>query len=183
MSTGSSKEIQQREFREFYDRFHTKLVRYADSYLLDIAASEDVVQEVFVFLWENAGELDVKLSLKSYIYTAVKNRCLNYLKSVDITDNLGFADFYFTVASHYNPEDVVEDENEKPEMLPAILKITETFPPQMQQIFRLWLCEGCKKTEIAEKLNLHANTVYTQLKRARQKICQEFARKSQHKNL
>lgn len=181
MDIDMSQEIQEREFKEFYNRFYPRLVQYACSICFNRAVSEDIVQEVFIYIWKNADKLDIGPSLKPYAYTAVKNGCIDYFRSLGVTNKLGFLDFYAEVARYYDPMAIVEEEEEKKGFFAAVLKIADTFPPQMKQIFRLWLCDNCKQTEIARKLDLHPNTVRTQLKRAQQKICEVFARRSREK--
>ncbi|MGS2740968.1 RNA polymerase sigma factor [Sinomicrobium sp. M5D2P17] len=183
MSADLSKEIQERKFEEFYNQFYDKLVQYAYSICFNRAVAEDIVQEVFIRVWKNVDKdkIEIGPSLKPYVYTAVKNGCIDFFRSHGITDELGFLDFYAEITPHYNPVVIAEDEEEKKGMFVAILKITDTFPPQMRKVFRLWLCDNYKQTEIAKKLNIHPSTVNSHLKMAQEKICQAFAQKSGRK--
>ncbi|MBC9797855.1 RNA polymerase sigma factor [Sinomicrobium weinanense] len=178
-----SKKIQEREFNEFYNRFYTELVRYAYNICFNKAVSEDIVQEVFIRIWKNADKdkIEIGPSLKPYLYTAVKNGCIDFFRSHGIVDELGFLDFYAEITPHYNPAAIADDEEEKKGMFAAILKIADGFPPQMQKVFRLWLCDNFKQTEIAKKLNIHPSTVNSHLKMAQEKICQAFAQRSRKK--
>ena len=76
-------------FREHYNW----LVRFAHGYVYDTAASEDIVQEAFIYLWENAQKIEVNTSLPVCLLIMVKNRCLNYLKYLKFTDSLEILEF------------------------------------------------------------------------------------------
>ena len=77
-------------FETFFNKHYKDLVICANGYLFDKSASEDVVQEVYIYIWENAKNLNIKSSLKNYLYAMVRNKCLNYLKSIKITDNYSY---------------------------------------------------------------------------------------------
>jgi RNA polymerase sigma-70 factor (ECF subfamily) len=157
-------------FRTFFTENYEKLVAYANGYLFDLQASEDVVQDVFIYIWENAHRLEITTSLKGYMAVMVKNRCINLLKSVKITDRENLFDLTISLTS----ENIYETEdNEKKEILyNKILKVLDTLPDKMQQIVKMKLIQGYKYQEIAKEMDISVNTVKTQLKRAKSKILQ-----------
>jgi RNA polymerase sigma-70 factor (ECF subfamily) len=63
-------------FREHY----LMLKNYAWQYVFEQSIAEDIVQDVFIHLWERRHSLQLKVSIKSYLYTSVYNRCLNHIK-------------------------------------------------------------------------------------------------------
>ncbi|OOV17623.1 RNA polymerase sigma factor [Flavobacterium sp. LM4] len=155
-------------YKSVFDHFYKRLVIYANNFLFDQQASEDVVQEVFIFLWENAHNIEIKTSLKAYLYAMVRNRCLNYLKSVKITDDLNLIDLNSMLILD-DDLDLISEE-EKTILYNQILKLIETFPESMQQVFKLKFIENYKYDEIANEMGISVNTVKTQLKRAKIKI-------------
>lgn len=155
-------------FKNFFDGYYTNLVCYANGFLFDKDASEDLVQEVFIYFWENASKLDITTSLKSYIYTMVKNRCFNYLKSIKVTDKLKLLEFNIDLFTEHVAEPVSEED--KGIIYHQILKVVDTLPEKMQQIVRLKFIQNYSYQEIAEELGVSVNTVKTQLKRAKIKI-------------
>ncbi|WP_236974542.1 RNA polymerase sigma factor [Membranihabitans maritimus] len=157
-----------RIFKAFYDEFYEELVRYAYQYLYDKAYSEDTVQEVFIYIWENADRIRVTTSLKSYVYRMVRNRCLNFLKSLKLTDEGGMLDPDLVVEIEYGIDQIFVSREE--EMYNAVLQIVDTLPDKMQVIFRLKYLKNYQYKEIAEELAISVNTVKTQLKRAKAKI-------------
>ncbi|UGU15732.1 RNA polymerase sigma-70 factor [Sinomicrobium kalidii] len=161
-------------FKKLFDRFYKELVYYANHYLHDSAQSEDLVQEVFIYIWENADHLDIKTSLKGYMYTMVRNRCLNALKAVGIKDDLEFKDFYIALTEDYNPLINKEEEKSREDFLRAVVKMADTFPPQMQKVFKLWYFNQYEYKMIAEELGIGVSTVKKYLERAKDKIAKSL---------
>lgn len=67
-------------FKELFDEFYQTLCVFASRYLRDDALAADVVQEVFVKFWEHHADFDDDLKIKSYLYTSVRNACLNTIR-------------------------------------------------------------------------------------------------------
>lgn len=155
-------------YKNVFNHFYKGLVVYANNFLFDQQTSEDVVQEAFISLWENSKNIEIKTSLKAYLYAMVRNKCLNYLKSIKITDDLNLIDLNSAIILE-DDLDIISEE-EKTIVYAQILKIIETFPESMKQIFKLKFIENYKYNEIADELGISVNTVKTQLKRARLKI-------------
>lgn len=155
-------------FKEFFTENYENLVVYANSYLFDNQASQDVVQDVFIHLWEKAEGIKIETSLLSYVRAMVRNRCLNYLKSIKIIDNFGL----LKTNIHLITEHVFEtaEQDNKRIIYQQIIKIIDTLPERMQQVVKLKLSGNYTYKEIAEELGISVNTVKTQLRRARGKI-------------
>ena len=77
------KEAFEMMFRDWY----TPLCRFARTLLQDSDESEEVVQQVFVTVWEKRQEIAIELSVKAYVYRAVRNACLNVLKHRKVVRN------------------------------------------------------------------------------------------------
>lgn len=159
-------------YKNVFNHFYKGLVLYANNFLFDQQTSEDVVQDVFIWLWENAKNIEIKSSLQAYLYAMVRNKCLNYLKSVKVTDDLNVIDLNSMLLLD-DDLDSISDE-EKTIVYNHILKIIETFPESMQQIFKLKFIENYKYEEIADEMGISVNTVKTQLKRAKLKISESL---------
>lgn len=162
------KKKNQRVFKVFFNKHYEKLVVYANGYLFDEDASEDIIQEVFIYIWENADKLKIKSSLKGYLYAMVRNKCLNYLKSIKITDNYKFIELNINLITEHVFDSATEEDKEI--VYHQVLKIVDTLPDKMQQIVKLKFLHNYKYSEIAEELDVSINTVKTQLKRGKLKI-------------
>jgi RNA polymerase sigma-70 factor (ECF subfamily) len=149
---------------------YLELVTYASGYLFDKASSEDVVQEVFLFLWEESNKIDLKTNLKAYLYAMVRNRCLDRLKAVQITDGSKILEAQTAFSINYSTNWVVEEEKEI--RYQQAMDIIENLPVKMRIIVKLRLIENYRYKEIADELNVSLNTVKTQLKRAKAKLAE-----------
>lgn len=158
----------QKVFKKLFSDLYEELVIYANGYLFDKNSSEDIVQEVFIYLWEQAEILEIRDSLKSYLYAMVRNRCINFLKSVKIKDSLHLLDLNNVLISNYDLDTYSkEDQQIIHNQIQLVLK---ELPNKMQEIVRLRFISNYKYSEIAEEMGVSINTVKTQLKRAKIKI-------------
>ncbi|WP_142785364.1 RNA polymerase sigma factor [Changchengzhania lutea] len=155
-------------FKNFFNKNYKDLVVYANGYLFDKDSSEDIVQETFIYIWENADKLKIKTSLKGYLYAMVRNRCLNFLKSIKVTDNFEFLEFNLNLITEHVFDSTSEED--KKIVYHQILKIVDALPDKMQQVVKLKFLHNYKYSEIADELGISVNTVKTQLKRAKSKI-------------
>jgi len=155
-------------FKKFFDNHYKNLVLYANGYLFDKDSSEDIVQEVFIYIWENADKLKIESSLKGYLFTMVRNKCFTYLKSIKITDNYEFLEFNINFVTEHIFDSTTEED--KKIVYHQILKIVDTLPDKMQQVVKLKFLHNYKYSEISEELGISINTVKTQLKRAKSRI-------------
>ena len=113
-------------FKKLFNKHYKGLVIYANGYLFDMYSSKDIVQDVFIYIWEYSGKLNIKTSLKAYLYSMVRNRCLNYLKSIKVTDNFSFLDFNISLIT----EEVYDSssEQDKSKVYNKVLEIVDTLP-------------------------------------------------------
>ncbi|MCF8273082.1 MAG: RNA polymerase sigma-70 factor [Flavobacteriaceae bacterium] len=155
-------------FKTLFNNHFEDLVVYANGYLFDMDSSKDLVQDVYIYIWENADKIDIKTNFKGYLYSMVRNRCFNYLKSIKITDNHAFLEFNINIITEHVFDSTLEEDKEK--VYNQILKIVDSLPENMQKIVKLKFLHNYKYSEIAQELGISINTVKTQLKRAKFKI-------------
>lgn len=160
----------QDSFKRLFHLYYEALVIYAEGYLFDRASSEDVVQEVFIYFWENADNITITTSVKGYLYKMVRNRGLNYLKTLKITDDLEILKY-----AHDKLDNDFDDlQEEKTEKFNKVLLLVEAMPKRMKAIFNLKYQQHYSYSEISNELGISANTVKTQLKRAKTLIQSQF---------
>lgn len=145
-------------FHEYYD----SLCSYAFHFLKEQAGAEEIVQDIFFTLWQKRESLDIKVSLKAYLYQATKNRCLNLIKHIEIREN------YKTHNQNVRDERELSLENtmEEMELNTIIQEAISSLPKERQKIFRLSRFEDLKYKEIAEELNISIKTVENQMSKA-----------------
>ncbi len=154
-------------FKYFFDTYYDDLCNFVNSYLRDKPLSEDIVQGIFIYLWDNRSSLPRNCSVKSYLYTASKNRSLNQIRDTknrnDVLEKL------------YTCLQVISEENteqslELKELKEIITKAVDELPQQCKTIYQLSRNEGLTNKEIAEKLGLSIKTVENQITIAIRKI-------------
>ncbi len=151
-------------FEALFHEYYPHLLRYTEGFIFNKQACEDIVQNLFIYFWENTQRIDIQLSLKSYFYQSVKNRCLNHLRDIQIQDKHKI--LYL---------EALLNEDDSPgwvdlEILKNIQDAMEQLPPQMAELFKQKYLFGRKYHEIAEINHISENTVKTQLKRAKEKL-------------
>lgn len=148
-------------FTEYYD----SLVSFAQSFLFDQQESEDLVQDLFVHVWESASRIEITTSVKAYFYQAIRNKCLNRLESIRVVDRNNL--LYSEGLLQSGDIELFDAEHIK-----MIRDSIEELPEQMSRVIKLKLIEGQKREEIAAEMGISLNTVKTQIQRGKKKIRQ-----------
>ena len=140
-------------FRYLYEYYFAKMVLFAESYLYDEEEARDLVQDLFFHLWKHAGALQVATSVKAYLFTSVRNRCLNVIRDRKIRDEHNNKLFEAQLFS--GTEDVIIDEDVHRRLQEAL----NSLPDKCREIILLKVVEGKKNKEIAEEMGITETTV------------------------
>lgn len=154
------KERSQASFRLLYETYHAPLFRFAESYVLSPDIAEDIVQEVFIKLWEDR-KIKISKSLKGYLFFMVKNASLNYLRTIQLEDKRKTNLMEGQILSDVADLDLDDEVSRK------IKSAIQELPPQCQKVYSLSIYSGLKQSEIAEELGISVNTVKAQIHRAK----------------
>lgn len=153
-------------FRELFTHHYRSLCNYAMRVVVTREIAEEVVSDVFVKLWKNREQIEVHTSFQAYIYRAVRNQALDYLKlrihRQNERESLDSVQWNMTHADHFSPADELSF-NEFHEHVEGCI---QALPRQCQLIFRLSREEGLRYRDIAERLAISVKTVETQMSRA-----------------
>ncbi len=145
-------------FTMLFEYYYTGLVVFADRYIHDLELSEDIVQSVFVRLWENR-QLLKSASIRYYLSSAVKNNCIDQIRKKETQEK------YTRRQSPGDFENGIDFWAET-ELEQLIEKSISDLPPRCAEIFRMSRFEGLKSSEIAKKLQLSQRTVEVQITNA-----------------
>jgi len=126
-------------------------------YLDDLDEAKGIVHEAFVAVWEKYDELAVDLNYKSYLYTAVRNRCLNKIR-----DQKKFVVLDSIVHDEFTDNDVLEIK----ELEIAIADAVNSLPEKCREVFEKSRIEGLKYMQIAEEMSISVKTVEAQMSKA-----------------
>ena len=67
-----------------YNEQYTSLCHFAQRFVFDLDTAREIVQDLFVRIWEKRSSLPVEISIKTYLYTSVRNKCIDYLKHLNV---------------------------------------------------------------------------------------------------
>ena len=152
----------ERIFEQVFRKYYAGLCTYGRGILRDAEEAEEIVQNVFVTIWEKREILEITQSLQSYLYRAVHNHCLNRIKHQKLRDE------HQQYAQHYQEvsyESVSEVVN-KNELEQQLSKSIEKLPEQCRIIFKMSRFEELRYQEIADKMGLSVKTIENQIGKA-----------------
>ena len=158
-------------YSELFDGYFDKLFTFAlnNKFVQDEDAAKDIVQEVFITIYEKSVFSNYRGSLKAYLYTSVRNRCYNYLRDAKVEDrNMAL---YAEAAVYSDNVDTIDEE----EVLEKIRQVMDELPDRCREVCLLRFVHGYKYSDIAEQLSMNENTVKVQLHRGMEKIKESFS--------
>jgi RNA polymerase sigma-70 factor (ECF subfamily) len=159
MKTTAGKGINKAEFEKLFKEYFKALVNFANKFLNDPDASKEIVHDVFVSLWDKRDSIDPEKSIKSYLYTSVNNRSLNYIR-----DHKKFVNSDILLLNEHTAEQ--NDRFTEAEIQRIIQHTLENLPHRTREVFEMSRNEGLKYREIAERLNISEKTVETHISKA-----------------
>ena len=152
--------IDELTFKTLFDEFYQALCVFASTYLKDDSLSADIVQEGFVKFWNKREGFDNYYKVKSFLYTTVRNDCLNYIRD----HKLRREDLSVLESVEFYTETLVEEEAYR-----MFYNAVESLPHQTRQVILLSL-DGLKTSEIAGQLGIAESSVHTLKKIAYKKL-------------
>lgn len=151
-------------FRDYYK----PLVRYGTTFLKDSDEAEDVVQQVFVSMWEKRSQQDIHTSVRALLYKAVHNACLNRIKHRKV--RMVYAEELKATQEQASQVDLVQA-NELDEKIQLAVA---NMPEQCAKIFKMSRFEQLRYQEIADQLGLSIKTIENQMGKALRIIREEL---------
>jgi len=164
----------QRCFSQIYSTYFTKMIRFSQAYVIAEEDAENIVQDIFLYLWEHPEVFKTIDNMDAFLFTLVKNRCLNFLKhslyvnekksSIQTVEELEMQMNLYSLQQFDESFLTISDvEN-------LINEVIDKLPERCKEIFILSRMEGLKYKEIAERLNISVNTVENQMSIALRKL-------------
>lgn len=152
----------ERFYQSLFHEYYSSLTYYAYKIIKDIDVAKELVQDVFVKIYEKRYALNIDSSFKSYLYKSVHNSCLNHI------NHLSLREHHHQMMKSENSETTsfIEDDIYRVELEQKIYDEIEKLPAQCRKIFKMNRFSGFSNGEIAEQLNLSKRTVETQISKA-----------------
>jgi len=152
-------------FEALFNFYCQQLINFARRYVFDKQIAENVVQDVFVNVWQNRKNLDPSKMIKAYLFTAVKNNSLKHLRHLNI-ENKEIESTSPYIGDDERPDKKLDEKELGVEVHQAI----DELPEKCKEIFKMNRFENLKYAEIAKILNISIKTVETQMGRALKKL-------------
>lgn len=149
-------------FRHLFEMHFTPLCRFMHLYVRETSIVEELALDIFTYVWENRKTIQIQLSLKSYLFQAAKNKCLNTLRQKKLTVSLD--DTELDVAE----TNVMSLETD--ELYQLIQEAIMALPDKCRDVFQLSRTENLSNKEIASQLNISVKTVEAQITKALKRI-------------
>lgn len=141
-------------FSLLFQTYYTDLVLFGGNFLKDRTSCEDIVQSIFLKLWNDRKSIQIETSLKSYLLKAVRNCCLDEFRHLEIVRQYE-SGYENTTLDSYDTENYVLYSDLHDHLYRALDQVPELY----REAFELNRFEGLKYREIAEKLNVSERTV------------------------
>ncbi|MHB1686199.1 MAG: RNA polymerase sigma-70 factor [Ignavibacteriaceae bacterium] len=166
------KQNDSKAFDILFKRYYHRLCSFSFQFVKNTELAEEVVSDVFLNIWLKKGEIEIRSSLKAYLYIAVRNQSLNYLKrKCPYFEDLAVVDKENKIskltADHFLHYEDLKDEIES---------IIQKLPEKRQLIFRMNRFDGLSYKEIADILSISVNTVQNQMVKAVRFLSDQYPR-------
>ncbi|MBN2347332.1 MAG: RNA polymerase sigma-70 factor [Bacteroidales bacterium] len=149
-----------------FDTYYEKLYFFAITFINQKEIAEEIVQDVFISIWDKRKELIITSSLKSYLFASVKYKSFSCLRQRLESVTMESEQVLYAVHSHHMPDQLFETF----ELEYYIQKAISLLPDKCKIIFNLSRNSGLTYKEIAYELNISVETVKTQISIALKKI-------------
>ena len=137
-----------------YERYWPKVYNFTNLYVLSSDIAEEIVQEVFIKLWENRESIDEEKNFDGYLFIVTRNLIFNHSRQ-----ELNRTFYQLTMLEAIEEPHSVEEELETADLRQYIGSLIEMLPPRQQEVFRLSREKHLTYNEIAQKLDISEKTV------------------------
>ena len=163
MNSGSNPypTLDQSRFEELFKSHFQPLCRFANQYIQDEDSAQDICQKVFIQLWHKRQDIDPKQSIVSYLFTAVKNRCLNHIR-----DHKKYRSKVLDLDLAEEEWTFQEDRFVEEELKTKIAEALAALPEKCRKVFEMSRYQALTYKEIAEELEISQKTVEAHMSKA-----------------
>ena len=167
-----------RAFELLYKSLYPSLCLYAYSIIPDEEFVKEIVNDVFLKVWDKRDTIDIKYGIKPYLYRCVYNSCVDNRKKLRKLSHIKAEDHPLLKIEDIVGQDseYIIDKISYSDLEKDVTKGINTLPDRCKEIFMLSRFDMLSYLEIAEKLNISVNTVKTQMSRAMDRLRVELAK-------
>jgi RNA polymerase sigma-70 factor (ECF subfamily) len=155
------KQNDQKSFEVLFRTYYAPLCQFSRKYVKDKDDCEEIVQGFFLKIWDKREELEITSSVKNYLFSSIRNRCLNYIKHEKIK-------IEYQSEIMKNPDMQIDTTNfiMEVDLIDRIDQSIAALPARRREIFLMSREHGLKYREIADQLGISIKTVETQMGQA-----------------
>lgn len=170
--------MKQDAFSGIYDLYFPKLLRFTQTYMIREEEAEHIVQDLFLYLWEHRDVLSSLRNLNAYLFTLIRNRCIDYLRKEmnreERRGTLSEVENKEIELKLYSLEMFDEDHLSDADIEELLQRAIANLPDRCREIFIMSRLQNLRYKEIAAKLNISPNTVENQIVIALRKLKEEL---------
>jgi RNA polymerase sigma-70 factor, ECF subfamily len=148
-----------RALKTLFERYFSALCRFAVRFVKQPHLAEEVVSDVFLNIWIKKEKVEIKINLKTYLYTAVRNQSLNYVKK----NKIHVEDIETAVRENITSDLTADAFITTEELTGSVNELLQRLPEKRQIIFKMNRIDGLRYHEIAEVLSISIHTVQNQM--------------------
>lgn len=159
--------MKEENYKKIYYTYAPKLVAFATQYVINTEDAENIVQDVFMLLWEKWEVYGNHNNILAFLFLTVKNRCVDFLRHashVDVWTIQEHEEYYLTLRCNMTALESFNDELATEEQIARrVSEALESLPPRCREIFIKNKLQGIKQKDIASQLGISVNTVESQM--------------------
>jgi len=162
------------DFSRVYSIYFPKLVRFAREFVLSTEDAENIIQDIFIYLWEHQEILGSLSNLNAFLFVLVKNRCIDFIRQKKLVERKR-EEFEMVMDKElqlkmYALQQFDENALSSDDIEVILNNAINSLPEKCREVFILSRMEGLKYREIAERLNISTKTVENQIITALKKL-------------
>lgn len=165
----SDKTLDRQLFEQLFKVNFVPLCSFARGFVYDTDSAKEIVQDVFINLWQKRETIEQEKSVRAYLFQSVRNRCLNHIR-----DNQKFRSHYLDVELEQNNQAWDYDHLVGEEIHKKIEAAIQKLPEKCREVFELSRFEEMKYNEIALKLGISVKTVEVHMSKALKSLREEL---------
>ena len=157
-------------FKFFFEAYYSDLCNYVNLFVRNESLSEEIIQEVYIYLWNNRGKIKINNSVRAYLFAASKNKSLNHIRNEKVRAR-ALSKLADDVQGHVPQPDEIMQEQEYHKMLSGMI---DQLPPRCREILLLSRKHGYTNEKIATELKISNKTVENQMTIALRKMREQI---------
>lgn len=166
-------------FRELFQYYYPRLMAYISS-ITEEDIAEDIVQDVFLYVWENRDKLSVGQGFHSYLFQAAYTRCLDYFKknkTIEKYNSQAFTEYLEQYRKLAGDDCRTIEKLYSEDFYQKLFELLDKLPDERREVFILTYIKGLKAKEVAQRLSMPRRTVESHIYLAIKYLKKKMSRK------